>query len=92
MCAIAAAAITGWLEHAGNSFAAALGEEDRKFALGMLAAAFRTRDGSVGLIHRADRLEDFFAILTDIFVNWHNHLYDGKNDFIRYILLFFTCG
>ena len=71
----AAAAIAGRLGHAGNSFTAALGKEDRKLALGMLPAAHRTRDGSVGLIHRADRLEDFFTILADIFINWHMHLY-----------------
>jgi hypothetical protein len=44
------------------------------------------------LVHRTDRLEDFFAILTDIFVNWHKHLYKCNNDFNCSILLFFTFG
>jgi hypothetical protein len=70
----AATGITGWLGHAGNSLSAALGKEDRKFALGVLPAANSTRDGCVGLIHGTDGLEDFFAILTDIFVNWHRFL------------------
>ena len=78
VCAVramaAAAVITGWLGHAGNSSPAALGEENGQLAPGMLPAADCTRDGRVGLIHRSDRLEGFFAILTDIFVNWHNHL------------------
>jgi hypothetical protein len=39
MRAIAAAAFTGWLGHARNGIAAALGKEDRKFAPGMLPAA-----------------------------------------------------
>ena len=82
----ATAAITGLLGHAGNSFPAALGEENGELAFGMLPAAGRARDGPVGLIHRADRLEDFFAILTNIFVNWHKHL-SGSNDFSRYYIV-----
>ena len=95
MCAIAAAAaIAGWLGHAGNSFPAALGEEDGEFAFGMLPAADRARDGCVGLIHRADCLEDFFTILADIFINWHMHLYFCSISLSRYtiILLVFTSG
>lgn len=88
----AAAAITGWFGHAGNGFPAALGKEDRKLPLGMFPAADRARDGCIGLVHRTDRLEDFFAILTDIFVNWHKHLYKCNNDFNCSILLFFTFG
>jgi hypothetical protein len=74
----ATAAIAGWLGHARNSLPAALSEENGEFASGMFPAADRTRNGRVGLVHRADRLEDFFAILADIFINWHMHLYDYK--------------
>ena len=70
----AAAASAAWLGHAGKSFPAARGKEDGKLALGMLSATQRARDGIIGLTHRADRLEDFFAILADIFINWHRHL------------------
>jgi hypothetical protein len=75
MGTIPGAGITGWFGHAGNGFATALGKKDGDLASGMLPAAKRTRDGRVGFAHRADRLEDFFAILADIFVNWHRHLF-----------------
>ena len=71
----AAARITGWLGHAGNCFAAALGEEDRKLAFGVLPPADRTGDGRIGLSHRPDGFEDFLAILAFILVNWHRLLY-----------------
>ena len=93
MRAIAAtAAITSWLGHSRNSFSPALGEEYGELAFGMFPAADCARDGRVGLIHRADRLEGFFAILTDIFVNWHKHL-SGSNDFSRYYVVatFYPC-
>ena len=71
----AATRIAGRLGHAGNGFAAALGEEDRKLALGVLPTANRTGDGGVGLSHRPDGFEDFLAILAFILVNWHRLLY-----------------
>ena len=74
MRAVTAARITGRLGHAGNGLATALGKEGRELALGMLPTADSTRGGRVGGAHRADGLENFFAILTDIFVNRHIHL------------------
>ena len=70
----AAARITGRLGLAGNGFTAALGEEDRELAFGVLAPAQGARDGRVGLAHGADGFEDFFTILTDVFVDWHRLL------------------
>ena len=70
----AAAGGTGWFGHAGNSFTTALSEEDRELALGVLSPAYCTRNGYIGLTHRADGFKDFFAILTNIFVNWHKLL------------------
>ena len=84
---------TWWLRHAGNSFPTALGEEYRKLAFGMFPAADRARYGRVRLIHRADRFEDIFAIMADIFVNWHNYLSGFSNDLSRYhIILPFISG
>ena len=67
----AAARTAGWLGHARNGFPSTLSEEDRDLALGVPTPAKRTRDGRIGLAHRADGLKDSFAILTNIFVNWH---------------------
>ena len=67
----AAARTAGWLGHARNGFTSTLGEEDRELALGVLTPAKRTRDGYIGLAHRADGLENFFAVLTNILVNRH---------------------
>ena len=89
----AAAAIAGRLGHAGNSFTAAFGKEDRKLALGMLPATYCAMDGRVGLTHRADRLEYFFAVLADIFINWHKHLYKVVTTLIvSTFYSFFICG
>ena len=60
--------------HARDSFATALGVKDREFAPGVLPAAYRARDGRIGLAHRANGFKHFFAFLTDIFVNGHNHI------------------
>ena len=86
------AAIASGLGHSRNSFSPALGEEDGELAFGMFPAADCARDRRVGLIHRADRLEGFFAILTDIFVNWHKHL-SGSNDISCYFVVatFYPC-
>jgi len=75
------AGITGWLGGAGHGPAAAyrhcfivLGEEDGEFALDMLAAASRAGYGLICLGHAAQCVELVAAILTDVFVNWHEHL------------------
>jgi hypothetical protein len=79
------AAATRGLGHAGDRFAATLGEKERKLTLCMPASAYCAGDGLVRLAHRADRFKNFIAILANIFVNWHFDLYN-------YILPFFICG
>jgi hypothetical protein len=74
----ATAGITGWLGHAGNGFATALGKEYRDFALGVLPTTESTRDGRIRLAHRADGLENFFAVLTNILVNRHKNLFSPQ--------------
>jgi len=61
----------GWFGHSGNSLAAALGVKDRDFPLGVLSTTHCAWDGRVRLTHRADGLEDFLAILANVFVNRH---------------------
>ena len=67
----AAARTAGWLGHARHSLAAALGEETREFALGMLPAADGARDGFIRLAHRAQGFGHFFAFFAHILINWH---------------------
>jgi hypothetical protein len=70
----AATRATGRLGHAGDGFPAALGKENRDLAFGVLAPTQGARDRCVGLVHRADGFEDFFAILADVFVDRHRLL------------------
>ena len=52
--------------------AAALGVEDRQFALHMFAPAFVTFDILISLVKGAQDFVFFLAIEADVFVDWHN--------------------
>jgi hypothetical protein len=53
---------------------AALGVENRQFALYVLAAAFVAGDRLVGFVDRAQDFVFFLAIKTNVFVDWHMNL------------------
>ena len=83
----ATARTTGWLGHPETAFPPLSAKKTESLRLVCSPPQSRTgwahRTGSWGGWFRR-----FFAILTDIFVNWHRHLYSCSNDLIRYYLFY----
>jgi hypothetical protein len=71
----AGARIARRIRHARNSLASAFSEEYGDFALDFFPTAFTAGHGSICLGHGAQCIEFVIAILTNILINWHKHLY-----------------